>query len=429
MNKIKIIIILALAHMLFGTSAFAQIPNLINYQGVALNSGGAPITNSNISVRVQFYDGGLLFYMEDRIVPTDNYGHFAFQIGSPGAFNVLGTVDNLSIDYPGAKTMIVYLDPNGGNNFTLMGTDTLATVPHSYLSKSAIYADTLLLPYQRDNSSANSLVINNNNTSNNSNAIIGRTFGGNTNNVGVLGEVGLIAPNGTGVRGRSYTSGSIAVEGISNSGTAVRAKSSSTGTALIAENTSPTGKALDVNGNVKIAGGNTNPMNGAVLTSDASGNATWKAPLKVAFEARTTSWTNFIVPEATWYDMQLDYEVFDDGNVVNPSGAATDPATFTAPVDGVYNISAFTEISISSTVNNLEDFEMALYKNGSLYIKYKCTAFKTEAFRSNGTISFDNTLKLNAGDKLKVKLWQTNTGSLLGQLQNTYFTGHLVYAY
>lgn len=429
MYNLKLILVLIMFHMLSGTSVFAQIPNLINYQGVALNTGGSPITNTNISVRIQFHDGGSLFYTEDRLVPTDNYGHFAFQIGSPGAFNILGTVENLSIDFLGEKTMSVYLDPNGGSNFTLMGTDTLATVPHSYLAKSAIYADTLNLPYQRDNFSTNSFVINNNNTAATSNAIIGRTFGGNTNNVGVLGEVGLIAPNGTGVRGRSYTSGSIAVEGISNSGTAVRAKSSSTGTALIAENTSVTGKALDVNGNVKIAGGNTNPSNGAVLTSDASGNATWKAPLRVAFEARTTSWTNYIVPEATWYDLQLDYEVFDDGNVFNPSGAATDPATFTAPADGVYSISAYTEISISSTVNNLEDFEMALYKNGSLYIKYTCNAFKTEAFRSNGTISFVNTLKLNAGDKLKVKLWQTNTGSLLGQLQNTYFTGHLVYAY
>ncbi|QLH45831.1 MAG: hypothetical protein HWD58_09520 [Bacteroidota bacterium] len=90
--------------------------------------------------------------------------------------------------------MSVYLDPNGGSNFTLMGTDTLATVPHSYLAKSAIYADTLNLPYQRDNFSTNSFAINNNNTAATSNAIIGRTFGGNTNNVGVLGEVGLIAP-------------------------------------------------------------------------------------------------------------------------------------------------------------------------------------------------------------------------------------------
>ncbi|MBK8685622.1 MAG: hypothetical protein IPN26_11825 [Bacteroidetes bacterium] len=214
MYKLKLLIIFSITFLLIGPSSFAQVPNLLNYQGVALNYTGQPIANSNINIRVQFNVlSGPVLYQENRIVTTDNQGHFAFQIGNAGATNIFGSINNITWGTSGLG-MSVFMDPTGGSNLTLMGTDTLATVPHSFSAKEATYADTLILPYQRDDNSVNSFVVNNDNTSTFSNAIVGRTFGGNTNNVGVLGEVGLTTTNGTGVRGRSYTSGSIAVEGL-----------------------------------------------------------------------------------------------------------------------------------------------------------------------------------------------------------------------
>jgi hypothetical protein len=45
------------------------------------------------------------------------------------------------------------------------------------------------------------------------------------------------------------------------------------------------GKALAIEGNLKISGGTTNPGAGKVLTSDDAGNATWQHSQAVAFRA------------------------------------------------------------------------------------------------------------------------------------------------
>ena len=90
---------------------------------------------------------------------------------------------------------------------------------------------------------------------------------------------------GTGVLGVSHAANTQGVYGTSkwycgkSSWCNYRAVlSSSLGTALYGNST--TGYALETNGKVKIAGGNTNPSAGAVLTSDANGNATWQQPIQ-----------------------------------------------------------------------------------------------------------------------------------------------------
>lgn len=408
MNKVKFFFVFVVAYMLTGASVFAQVPNLLNYQGVALNSNGQPIANSTISIRIRFAIGsGSSQYREDRSVNTDHLGHFAFQIGSPGASTVTGSINNVTWGTPGL-VMTVHMDPAGGTNFTQMGTDTLSTVPHSFMAKEATYTDTLLLPYQRDDNSVNSFVVNNDNSSTLSNAIVGRTFGGNTNNVGVLGEVGLTALNGTGVRGRSYTSGSIAVEGISTSGTAVRAKSGSTGTALVAENTNTTGKALDVNGNLKIAGGNTSPGAGKILTSDASGNASWQAPHKIAYKAassgpQTISHNAWVTPSTN--------EVFDVSGNYNPNSAATDPNTFIVPVSGYYQLYAYAYIFYSSNVNNITVLQFRYTVNGIPTSPRTMGASDNSQTTSSNSGNYTELIHLNAGDKVKLQLYQTNDGN------------------
>ncbi|MBL7755044.1 MAG: hypothetical protein JNM44_11255 [Chitinophagaceae bacterium] len=423
MNKVKLFFVCVVAFMLTGASVFAQVPNLLNYQGVALNSNGQPIANSSIHIRVGVAQlNGAFQYREQRLVTTDAMGHFAFQIGSAGATNVLGSVNSILWNLPG-QMLHVYMDASGGTNFTLLGSDTLTSVPYSFMAKNALtadnattannattatYSDTLILPYQRDDNSVNSFVVNNENTSILSNAIVGRTFGGNTNNVGVLGEVGLTALNGTGVRGRSYTSGSIAVEGISTSGTAVRAKSGSTGTALVAENTNTTGKALDVNGNLKIAGGNTSPGAGKILTSDASGNASWQAPHKVAYKAaingvQTISHNTWVTPPTI--------EVFDVSGNYNPNSAATDANTFIVPVSGYYQLYAYAYIFYSSNVNNITVLQFRYTVNGIPTSPRTMGASDNSQTTSSNSGNYTELIHLNAGDKVKLQLYQTNDGN------------------
>lgn len=429
MNKVKLFFVCVVAFMPIGGSVFAQVPNLLNYQGVALNSNGQLIANSTIHIRVGFSIlNGSFLYREQRLVPTDAMGHFAFQIGSAGATNVLGSVNSILWNTPGL-VLHVYMDATGGTNFVFMGSDSLTSVPYSFMAKTALtannalsannsttatYSDTLILPYQREDNSVNSFVVNNDNSSTLSNAIVGRTFGGNPNNVGVLGEVGLITAQGTGVRGRSYTTNSIAVEGITVSGTGVKARATST-----------SGRALDVDGNVRITGGNTNPGAGKILTSDASGNATWEAPLKVAF--KTVAASSMSVPHSSWFTPSTN-EVFDVSGNYNPNNAATDPNTFIAPVSGYYQFFAYVVYFYSSNVNNMTDLQIRYTINGAPTSSRSLSAAQVFPTFSTMAGNYTELMHLNAGEKVKLQIYQTNGGSASVQLSRFESWGKLEFA-
>ena len=75
------------------------VPNLINYQGVALNTSGTPIANQLINIRASIHDAtttGTVVFSEDRTVTTDATGLFDLQIGSTGAVNTFGTLNNVA---------------------------------------------------------------------------------------------------------------------------------------------------------------------------------------------------------------------------------------------------------------------------------------------------------------------------------------------
>jgi hypothetical protein len=114
------------------------------------------------------------------------------------------------------------------------------------------------------------------------------------------------------------------------------------------------GTALDVEGNLKIAGGNTNPSDGALLTSDASGNAVWKQS-KVGFISSISTPTS--LNHDTWTYITGLSEIYDAGNDFNPTGSPVDPETFIAPVSDFIkcmgrfnsNIAAASIISITAS--------------------------------------------------------------------------------
>ena len=69
----------------------AQAPQQLNYQGVARNASGNPITYQNITVRISVIDsaaGGQTVYHETRRVMTNYVGLFNIVIGNQGATNV-----------------------------------------------------------------------------------------------------------------------------------------------------------------------------------------------------------------------------------------------------------------------------------------------------------------------------------------------------
>ena len=113
--------------------ANGQVPNQINYQGVARNSVGNVIPNKKIMVRLSIREGsdaGAILYKETRTIATNNFGLFNIAIGSTGADNTTGTISG--IDWSSAAKFIqVEIDPEGGSNFINMGAAQLLSVPYA----------------------------------------------------------------------------------------------------------------------------------------------------------------------------------------------------------------------------------------------------------------------------------------------------------
>jgi hypothetical protein len=154
---------------------------------------------------------------------------------------------------------------------------------------------------------------------------------GSNNSTGGIGVIGSSsAATGIGVSGQSSVG--TGVFGLSSDGVGVKASSTN-------------GLALQVNGNIKISGGNTNPSNGAVLTSDANGNAVWKDS-RIGFSVEgvnhnVASLSSF--PANTTSVVHFTTENFDYGNdyVLNTSSTPSfGNSVFVAPKTGVYHFDA-----------------------------------------------------------------------------------------
>jgi hypothetical protein len=126
-------IVLSLLLMALISSVSAQIPQQLNYQGIARNASADPIIFQNITVRLSVIDnaaGGQTVYRETRRVKTNYVGLFNIIIGSPGATDVSGTIGTVNWS-TGQKDLKVEIDPKGSNNFSLAGVTPLQSVPYA----------------------------------------------------------------------------------------------------------------------------------------------------------------------------------------------------------------------------------------------------------------------------------------------------------
>jgi hypothetical protein len=237
---------------------------------------------------------------------------------------------------------------------------------------------------------------------------------------------------GSGVIGTSDAVNTQGVYGLSINGIGVRANSnvyravqatSASGTALFGSSTS--GYSLDVSGNVKIAGGNTSPSAGAVLTSvDGSGNAVWKNN-KIGFSAEVVSSS---VPANTETLVNFATQIFDAGNNFNTSGAANNPSSFIAPVAGFYHFDAALYINIASGVTNISSADIYLMKNGAVNTIEDYGPPENTAFHSSMYMNFSHDIHLNAGDIINLKIFQNNATNITASVIRGRFSGHLIFA-
>lgn len=250
------------------------------------------------------------------------------------------------------------------------------------------------------------------------------------------GFAGVIGQNngtaGSGVIGRSDAANTQGVYGVSENGTAVRAITTS-GTALKGNSTS--GYALDISGNVKIAGGNTNPGAGAVLTSDANGNATWQSN-RIAFKAFEINSAFQSIGNSGWEKVYFSNEQWDLGNdfAITPNGTS-DPnsSVFTVDKSGIYHLDANLSMAIPNVTEATADIRIRLIHGGvtsTLQINTAIIGYTIDYFDfKNAMLKASGDFLLVSGDKVYIEVAQYSGNDINGMLFSSseyYFSSHLV---
>lgn len=118
---------------------FAQAPEKINYQAVARNAQGQLLLNKTIKIRASILNGsaiGTSQYSETHsgIITNAQTGAFSISIG--GGVLVAGSGAFSAITWEGGtKYLKIEMDPANGNNFVLVGTSQLLSVPYALYAK------------------------------------------------------------------------------------------------------------------------------------------------------------------------------------------------------------------------------------------------------------------------------------------------------
>jgi hypothetical protein len=126
----------------------AQVPQGVNYQGVLRNKTGQPIKNQTVCVQISVYDSVLNRknnYIERHSVQTNEFGLYNLVIGMGNI--VLGVFDSIPWGI-NDQFLEVKIDPLGGLNYTIIGSQALYSVPYALYAgstKSNYIAQTISL--------------------------------------------------------------------------------------------------------------------------------------------------------------------------------------------------------------------------------------------------------------------------------------------
>jgi len=134
-NKMIALFLLLLFNLL-SQYIYAQAPpDAFNYSGSARDAGGNPISERTIGVELSILkssSNGTVQYRERHFVITDKFGVFNCAVGQgsvqQGTFS---TIEWSNDNY----FLRVGLDANGGNNFELLGSPQLLSVPYALFAR------------------------------------------------------------------------------------------------------------------------------------------------------------------------------------------------------------------------------------------------------------------------------------------------------
>ena len=129
--------LLSIVLLLAAREGHAQSPPGINYQGIARNPDGKPLSQKNITIRINILKeggNGDVEYAEVHSVTTNSFGLFTLVIGT-------GHVETGDFGFitwgVGSKWLRVEMDSDGGSSFQIMGSQQFMSVPYAFYAKHA----------------------------------------------------------------------------------------------------------------------------------------------------------------------------------------------------------------------------------------------------------------------------------------------------
>jgi len=133
-TKIRLVLIIALAHFLINSSIFAQAPQKMSYQAIIRKSNDSLLVLSQVGMRISLVQGsptGTVVFSETQTVTTNANGLVSLQIGMGTA--VSGTFSG--IDWAAGPYYVkTETDLNGGANYTIISSNELLSVPYALFS-------------------------------------------------------------------------------------------------------------------------------------------------------------------------------------------------------------------------------------------------------------------------------------------------------
>ncbi|MDG4949635.1 fibrobacter succinogenes major paralogous domain-containing protein [Weeksellaceae bacterium KMM 9724] len=128
----KVGLVLALTFVL-NTTLFAQSPEKLSYQAVVRNAENNLVANTQVGMQISILQGsesGAVVYSEVLTPTTNANGLVSVAIGE--------AADLSSIDWSNGTYFIkTETDPNGGTDYSIVGTSQLLSVPYALHAKSA----------------------------------------------------------------------------------------------------------------------------------------------------------------------------------------------------------------------------------------------------------------------------------------------------
>lgn len=121
------------------TALWAQIPEKLSYQAVIRDADNNLIKNQEVSMKISILHEsiyGASVYVEQQTATTNDNGLVSIEIGSEDATVLFGSI--AGIDWSdGIYLMKTETDPEGGDNYSIVGTSQLLSVPYALHAKTA----------------------------------------------------------------------------------------------------------------------------------------------------------------------------------------------------------------------------------------------------------------------------------------------------